>query len=139
MVQVTHHDDEERRFQRSIAQEYYRHLCWIQQESAGADLRCRWLWNILDHLAEELEKLPDGVQESWRSCTLNSLLVRAFYEVKDLDPKSVQPFVSPLKPLHVWSQFYHDIDVISTDYADLWDKLKPQWPGMGNPWGVGNF
>jgi hypothetical protein len=115
-------------FERMIPQEYYLHLCWIQQESVGTSDRCRWLWNILDCLAEELEELSDRAGDSWRSPILNSLLTRAFYGLSDQDQAKIEEHISqhgdPITMDHCRA-FYFDKDVIHRNYVPRWNKLKP--------------
>lgn len=118
-------------FQRQIAAEYCHHLRWIQEESVGNSDRCRWLCNVLDCFAEELENLPNTMNLSWRSRSLNPLLVRAFYLIPDSNAKMVEKeghrvlrTTTPL--LKDWQAFYIDIDVISSSYESLWNERKPK-------------
>jgi hypothetical protein len=95
--------------------------------------RSVWLRNVLDHFAEELLQTPSEACQSWRSSSLNSLLVRAFHRLPDDNPNKVLARVSnswAQNPLNVttkaWEAFYFDIDVIWEEYADRWGDIKPQ-------------
>jgi hypothetical protein len=116
-------------FQKKISPDYYSHLIWIQQESIGSTDRCRWLWNTLDCFAEELRHAPHDIDLSWRSASLNPLLVRAFYEIPDENPKEIESRVRDelvTRNLLVgdWERFYMELDVILSVYDGRWTPIR---------------
>ena len=123
-------------FQKKIPSEYHFHLGWIEQESTEGSRRSKWLQNVMDHLAEELDKAPLDLQPSWRSASLNALLVREFHGVMDSDGAELQKRAATLVGVpgetltpQNWEHFYFGVDVISGNYKDRWKDTKPQPPG----------
>lgn len=114
-------------FQRRISCQYYRHLRSIQWESAERTERGRWLRSVLDEFAQELVQLAEDPDSSWRARTLNSVLVRRFYEIKEEDPKVIQnraalELDSSSRSLRVeeWKAFYLQLDVINAAFDNNW-------------------
>ena len=69
-----------------IPRPYHVHLTRITEESVGISKRSGWLRHILDHFAAELRELKQNTTPpSWRSATLNCLIVRAFHCIPDDD------------------------------------------------------
>ena len=90
----------------------------------------------MDHLAEELDKAPLHLQPSWRSASLNALLMREFHGVMDSDGVELQKRAATLVGVpgetltpQNWEHFYFGINVISGNYKDHWEDTKPQPPG----------
>jgi hypothetical protein len=146
--------DETVSFQKMIHPAYYRHLIRYQEESVGASERCRWLWKVLDRFAEELQKLPDTVEDSWRSYTLNPLLTRAFHALSDHDQTGIEKCMFSItnKTMKASKKFYLELDILT--HVERWNGLFPEEarpedshqakgsqvntkcdrsPGMGNP------
>jgi hypothetical protein len=115
-------------FQRKICGDYNRHLFWILQESVGTTDRCRWISYVLDSFAEELRRAPHDMDNHWRSASLNSLLVRAFYGIEDDKPKKIESHASlelsvDSPGVDDWGNFYMELDVISAKYNERWDRM----------------
>jgi len=115
--------------QMQIPVEYFPHLTWIQQESVGDSTRSKWLSNILDCFVEELQKLPPHVHPSWRSTSLNPLLVRRFNGLADEDVPGITNMVMEINgggapTLEDWKDFYIDIDVISLSRWKRWSLIE---------------
>lgn len=116
-----------------IPADYHPHLVWTQKESIGTSSRARWLQNVLDHFAEELRAVLPEVDSSWRSYSLQCLLVRAFNSVQDDDKEAIEqraivktnPSLKKLS-LSEWLHFYTYIDVASSKYESLWKLVKPE-------------
>jgi hypothetical protein len=119
-------------FQRRIPTEYHFHLAWIQQESKQNYPESAWLRNVMDHFAEELLKFPSVACPSWRSASLNSLLMRAFNNIFNNKATPIEKFVSSLvgepEMLNIvdWQEFYFDANVINCKYDTHWASRKPQ-------------
>ena len=124
-------------FQRKISPYYFQHLVWIQQHSVGGTDRCRWLWSILDNFGDEVSHCPNELDPSWRSRALNPLLVRAFYETPDEDPKAIEEQAckelgissankkkSPSLRVADWETFYLCLDVIHSGYDERWHASR---------------
>src|SRR6267143_551204 len=62
----------------NIPAEYHPHLMWIHQESLGDLQESKWLQNVIDCFAEELCAIQSDIDASWRSLSLNCLMVRTF-------------------------------------------------------------
>lgn len=120
-----------------IPQEYQKHLTWITHESMGESDQAKWLQNVLDCFAEELNCLPPDFNpsSSWRSHSLNCLIFRAYYGVDSLDKEQVEikararvdPASSHETPLNAqqWLQFYTQPDVILDIFDGHWLSIKP--------------
>lgn len=119
-------------FRANVPREYHFHLSWIGRESAEGGNRGLWLLNVLDCFVDELLEHPSEFS-SWRSSTLNPLLVRTFFEAEGDGPgllrtKLATRLQTEAKLLGVedWKQFYHNQDVIGSSYDVIWMYLKPQ-------------
>ena len=126
------------RWQRKIPREYHRHLIWIQQESTGDSQRSRWLKKVIDVFVEELQEVPSDFS-SWRSAVLHPLLMRAFYEMPEDNPKAITAEAaawlrtgSPKLLLENWLQFYFEIDPINEEYDARWARIKSKAFGQGD-------
>lgn len=118
------------KFQKRIPAEYHPHLTWIKIESTGSLQRSRWLQNVLDCFVDELRPVSE-FPASWRSTTLNSLLVRAFYRLPDEDPKAINDGFYDIMGLGWtprltdWNLFYSGFDVVGEAHLGKWEEVKP--------------
>lgn len=112
---------------------YHPHLTWIRWESSQNTPRSKWLQNVLDFFVQELHEIQSDVDSSWRSLSLNSLLIRTFDCIPHEDenaimrmaPAKIDPGLDQFDRLDQWLRYYTRIDAVGLGYKPRWMSLKP--------------
>lgn len=117
-------------FKKRIPDLYHPQLTWITRESKEKGPSSKWLQNVMDCFAEELRSVQE-FSPTWRSTSLNSLLMRRFYSIPHGDPKRIAVMVNEIVQaggrvtIKHWIEFYTGLDVISREYFPEWALKEP--------------
>ena len=129
-------------FRKRIPGLYHPHLSWIEHELTRRPSTSKWLQAVMDCFADELRQ-EEEFPSTWRSRSLNSLLIREFCGIPHDDPKAISRCAAGKMLLarttltvDQWWEFYTHVDVVGPRFHPTWAEIKPQFfkaDGGGTP------